>query len=527
MQSVSARHPNAAADVTRVQGPPAIGLLVAAAMLLAAVLLATASAMLLAPQPAIAARLSTDQIGGVALGSPDRAASAAPDIDAAAGLLEGADGRALWTRQPTTRRAMASITKIMVALVVLDRANLDDKVTVSKAASNVDYALGLRAGETLTVRQLLELALVASSNDAAYALAERVGGTMPAFVKEMNSRATELGLNDTRFSNPHGLDAPGHRSSAADIASLMHTAMRDPEFRRIVALEKVTLPAYKRRKARKVENTNELLGEYRGMLGGKTGYTADAKYGVVTTAERDGITLTSVVLGAPSNKARFTNSKRLLNWGFKHVKRLTVATATETVGAVPLAADPSRSVQVRFAETTSAVVFDIDGPVERSFVLQEQVALPVFEGQELGRVELVQGERFVARVPAVATTDIASAEETVGSVPVADYLDRSVVARAAAASVSVEPFDPATPVERTVQLRRAVRAPVAPGAPLGAVVYSQKDRIVARVPVVAASAVAAPGAVDRIGIWVERGWRRLTGRPTMAAPSIAAAAGAR
>ncbi len=337
----------------------------------------------------------------------------------------------------------------------------------------------------------------------------------------MNSRATELGLNDTRFSNPHGLDAPGHRSSAADIASLMHTAMKNPEFRRIVALEKVTLPAYKKRKARKVENTNELLGEYRGMLGGKTGYTGDAKYGVVTTAERDGITLTSVVLGAPSNKARFTNSKRLLDWGFKHLRRQTVATATETVGAVPLAADPSRSVQARFAETTSAVVFDIDGPVKRALLLQQQVALPVFEGQELGRIELTQGERFVASVPVVAAADVASAEETVGSVPISDYLDRSVVARAADASVSVEPFDPAAPVERAVRLYRTVRAPVNAGDRLGEIVYSQKDAAVARVPVIAASTVAAPGVVDRIGIWFERRWRGLTGRPTVASLEVA------
>ena len=128
----------------------------------------------------------------------------------------------------------------------------------------------------------------------------------------------------------------------------------------MVALKKVTLPAYKTRKARKVENTNELLGEYRGMLGGKTGYTGDAKYGVVTTAERNGIALTAVVLGAPNNKARFADSKRLLNWGFKRLRRQTVATATETVSAVPLVADPNRTVQARFAETTSALMLDID-----------------------------------------------------------------------------------------------------------------------------------------------------------------------
>jgi len=475
----------------------------------------------LSPTPAKAARLANDRIGDTELRSLDRPASVAPDIAAAAGLLQSPDGRALWARRAASQRAMASITKVMMALVVLDRARLDEQVTVSKAAAEVPYALGLRAGEKRTVRELLELALVGSSNDAAYALAEHVGGSMPAFVNEMNERAADLGLSDTHFANPHGLDAPGHRSSAANIASLMRVAMRDPEFARIVGIRKLTLPAYKKRKAREVENTNELLGRYQGMLGGKTGFTDDAKYGVVTTAERGGVTLTAVVLGARSNQARFSNTRRLLNWGFRHLRRQTVTTATETAGAVPLAIDPSRAVQARFAETTSAVVFDLDGPLDRALSLQQQVALPVFEGQELGRAEFRQGERFVASVPVVAAFAVASAEETVGAVPVADYLDRAVTARASDASVAVEPFDTAAPVEREVHLSHSVRAPIAAGTRLGSIVYSQKGSTIARVPVVAATDVDAPGLSERIGIWFARRWRALIGGTSVAAVRIA------
>lgn len=475
---------------------------------------------LVAAHPALAQRLATDQVGGAALRTLERDAAVAPDIDAAAGVLESADGRALWARRPDARRAIASISKVMVALVVLERANLDDTVTVSKTAADVPYALGLRAGEKRTVRQLLELALVGSSNDAAYALAEHVGGTVPAFVAEMNEKAAELGLRDTRFINPHGLDAAGHRSSAFDVALLMQIAMKNPEFRRIVAIEEVTLPAYKRRKPRKVENTNELLSRYRGMLGGKTGFTNDAKYGVVTTAERGGVTLTAVVLGARNNKARFANSKRLLDWGFRHLRRKTVATATETVGVVPLVQDPSRTVKARFAETTSAVVFDFDGPVKRALYLQERVSLPVFEGQELGRADLVQGERLVASVPVVAAAAVASVAETVGTVPVREYLDRSVVARAADTSVPVQPFNAAAPARREVRLREAVRAPVAVGDRLGEIVYSQDGTTIAEVPVVAATAAEAPGVMERIGTWFARRWRSLTGRPTMAAVQL-------
>ncbi len=482
---------------------------------------AVAFSVVFAPAPAVASRLGTDRIGDVALGSSKLDTSVAPDINAAAGLLVTPDGRTLWSRKPTTQRAMASITKIMVALVVLERGKLDDQVTISKAASRVPYALGLQPGERRSVRQLLELALVASSNDAAYALAEHVGGSVPAFVAIMNERAAELGLADTRFANPHGLDAAGHHSSAADIASLEHEAMRDPEFRRIVALENVTLPAYKKRTARKLKSTNELLGDYRGVLGGKTGFTDDAKYSLVASAERDGITLTAVVLGARSNPARFKNASRLLSWGYRHLKRKTVATATETVGAVAISANPARTIDTRFAETTSAVVFDLDGPLTRTVALPETVNLPVFEGQQLGQVELTQGERLVANLPVVAATDMASAGETAGVVPVADYIERTVLARASEASMAVPAFDPSAPVERATRLDERVSAPVAAGDTLGEIVYSQKGVVIVRVPVVAADAVEAPDLLERTSIWFARVWRGLRGEPTMAVAQVA------
>jgi len=488
----------------------------ARAMLAAALCLA-----ILTPTQAFAKRYGSDEICGVRLESSKLDRDAAPDVNAAAGAIVTADGRILWSRKTTTPRPMASITKIMTALLVLERGDLDDEVTVSRAASKVPYAVGLKEGERRTVRELLELALVASSNDAAYALAEHVGGGATEFVALMNQRAAELGLNDTHFVNPHGLDAAGHRSSASDIVSLTHTAMRIPRFRQIVALRSVTLPAHKKRPARKLKATNELLGTYPGLLGGKTGFTDDAKYGLVTCAERNGIGLTAVVLGAKSNSARFKNSRRLLDWGFKHLRMQTVATATETVGVVPISAAPERTVTVRFAETTSTPVFDLDGPVERKLSLPATVKLPVFEGQPLGTVDLMQGERPLAAVPVVAAEDLASVGETVGAVPVADYLDRAVPVRAADESASVAAFDPAVAVERTVKLDERLSAPVATGTRVGEIVYSQAGTVIVRVPVVAAASVEAPGLLTRIGTWFARGWRTLLGEPTMASVQVA------
>ena len=485
--------------------------------LVAVALAATLAAALVAPSSALASRVGSDTIAGVKLSSGEIKQTLAPDVAFKSGLLLSADGLELWGRRPESERPMASITKVMTALLALESGGLDDTVTISKTAAGVDDGVGLVAGETFTVRELLELALIASSNDAAIALAEHVDGTVPRFVARMNDKAALLGLDDTRYANPHGLDAPGHHSSAEDIAKLAAVAMKSAEYRRIVVIRSVTLPAYKKRKAENLKATNELLGVYRGMTGVKTGFTNDAGHSLVGSAERNGITLTAVVLGGATNKARFTECAKLLDWGFKHYAPQQIACATETVGAVALAANPTKSVSVRFAETTTMPVFDLAGPVTDKLTLPKTVALPVFAGQKLGEVVVTQGDTTLARIPAVAAASIASAEETVGAVPVAEYLDRAVTARAADTSLTVAEFDSTRAVERLVDLDAKVHAPVAVGDQVGEIVYSQGGKEIVRVPVVAVSAVSEPRLGAKVGTWFARGWRLLTGQPTMAA----------
>jgi len=484
---------------------------------LGATLAAALTATLVAPSSAVASRVGSDTIGGMRLSSGEITQTLAPDVAFKSGLLLSADGLELWGRRPASERPMASITKVMTALLALENGGLDDTVTISKTAASVEDGVGLVAGETFTVRELLELALIASSNDAAVALAEHVDGTVPRFVMRMNDKAALLGLKDTRYANPHGLDAPGHHSSAEDIAALSAVAMKSAEFRRIVTIRSVTLPAYKKRKAEKLKATNELLGKYRGMTGVKTGFTNDAGHSLVGSAKRNGITLTAVVLGGATNSSRFTECAKLLDWGFKHYAPQRIATATETVGSVALAANPAKSVTARFAETTTMPVFDLAGPVTNKPALPKTVALPIFAGQKLGEVVIKQGDTTLARIPAVATTSIASAEETVGMVPVVEYLDRAVTARAAEASLTVAEFDPTRPVDRLVNLDAKVHAPVAAGDRIGEIVYSQSGKEIVRVPVVAISAVSEPGLGTKVGTWFARGWRMITGQPTMAA----------
>lgn len=440
------------------------------ARLLASVSLATA---LVAPAPAFATQLASDQIAGVPLRASGLAAQA-PDINAAAGVVMSDDGRVLWARGASDRRAHASITKVMTALVVLEHASLDDVVTISPKAAGVDYAMGLQPGERRTVRELLQYALVVSSNDAAYALAEHVGGgSVPTFVMMMNRRAADLGLEGTSFANPHGLDAPGHYSTAEEVAALTSAAMKNRDFRKIVGVHSLTLTPYGSRAARTLKTTDRLLGAYPGLVGGKTGFTGDAGFSFVARSERNGIALTVVVLGAPSNASRFAEARELFDWGFTHLAVRPVAGTTAVVGAVPAAQDPAVTVPVRYGATAQLPLFDLAGPVERTFSFA-RVQLPVTSGQPLGEATLTQGGRTLVTLPVVAAIDVALPEET-------------GAAAAAAAAGAVSPDSALVPAS----------------APVGATGDSGSD----------------PTAIDRMSDWFANVWEWFaTSRFTVARP---------
>ncbi len=427
----------------------------------------------------------------------------------------------LWARNAGDNRAMASITKIMTTLLTLENADLDDVVTISENASSVGWAIGLATGERVTVQKLLEFALVASSNDAATALAEHVGGNQTDFVQMMNTRAQELELEDTHYVNPHGLDTPGHRSSANDIVRLARIAMQNDEFRRIVAIEQVELGAYGDRAAETFESTNELLGEYAGMFGVKTGFTDDAGWSFVGMAERDGIGFTTVALGLRSNEARFEETSRLLDWGFEHLTMTTITTTTETASTIPIAQNTEFEVPLGFSETTAIPIFDLDGEIERVITTDSTVNLPVYQGQVLGEVRFHQGALTLITLPLVATRDVSAAQETVGAVPVSDYIDVTVTARASSEAVEVPAFSHEVQIVREIVLDPEIKAPVREGDKLGEIVYSQGGEVLLRVPVVAAADVEVPSVIERIGIWFTRAWNWITGKPRMATVQVA------
>jgi serine-type D-Ala-D-Ala carboxypeptidase (penicillin-binding protein 5/6) len=354
------------------------------------------------PATALASRLPADTVAGRTLASAPALKAVAPDMTAPAGILMDAKGDVLWERHAHDRRAMASTTKIMTAVVVLENAKLDDVVVVSKAAASVSESSAyLVAGEELTVRQLLEALLVHSANDAAFALAEHVGGTAPHFIEMMNAKAAALGLRDTHYMNPHGLDVKGHYTSAADLASLGRYAMTKSEFHRILKMRTVTISTPRGGK-RILRATDDLMSTYEGLEGIKTGYTSDAGYCFVSAAKRGPVELFGAVLGTGSASSRFRQTARLLDWGFKHVRESAVATVGSVVGNVPVTDYLDKQVLAQVGAPARVLVFDLKGPVTRTYELDPFLTAPVAAGQVIGRVNVLQAGSVVTSAPVVA-----------------------------------------------------------------------------------------------------------------------------
>lgn len=252
---------------------------------------------------------------GPVLGVPQ---PAPPKVGAASWILYDATyGVELGSLKPDTRRAMASTTKIMSMLVARDHGDLDDWVTVSRRAASIGEAeIGLEIGERWTLRQLLSAMAVRSANDAAVAVAEHIGGSVEGFAAMMNAKAQEMGLENTHFVNPHGLDAPKHYSSARDLLIMGLAALDDPFLARAFATRSVTLPDDAKGHHRVATATNHLLDEYDGSIGLKTGYTFKAALVLVAAAERDGRRLLAVVMGSRGSGGHFRDAAKLLDYGF-------------------------------------------------------------------------------------------------------------------------------------------------------------------------------------------------------------------
>ena len=217
------------------------------------------------------------------------------------------------------KSAMASTTKIMTTIVILEKADLNEKVTVSaKAGGTGGSRLGLKRGDKASVRDLLYGLMLRSGNDAAVALAEHVGGSVKGFAELMNGKAIELGLTNTHFVTPHGLDDANHYTTALELAKLTDYAMDNETFAKIVGTKSTTI--YINNQSRQINNTNELLGVLNGVVGVKTGFTNNAGRCLVTETKRNNMDIITIVLGADTKKDRTKDSVNLIEYTFSKYK---------------------------------------------------------------------------------------------------------------------------------------------------------------------------------------------------------------
>lgn len=323
-------------------------------------------------------------------------------------LMDARTGEVLFSQNADEALPPASVTKVMTLLLVMEaiedgRLSLDDVVTASAHASSMGGSqIFLKEGEQMTVEDLVKSVVIASANDAALALAEHLSGSEEAFVARMNERASELGMANTHFENTNGLDdtVERHVTSARDIALMSRELIKHEKITEFASIWQDTI----RGGEFGLTNTNRLVRFYRGATGLKTGSTAKAGFCISATAERDGMSLICVIMGAPSRDIRNAAATSLLDWGFANFALYTHRASD--LSPLRVCGGVSERCALR-AEEFSAVV--PRGEVSRVSVrteLPDALDAPVAEGDEVGRIVYTLGERDLGSVPILACESV-------------------------------------------------------------------------------------------------------------------------
>jgi D-alanyl-D-alanine carboxypeptidase len=340
-------------------------------------------------------------LAAAALAAP--AVAAPPVVHARAYVIEnGATGEVLGAQAARQRLPMASITKLMTVLLALEHARLNDQVTIGPGTQAGGSSIYLRPGEQLTVRDLVEAALIQSANDAAIALADYVGhGDRARFVRMMNQRARQLGLRSTHFVRPDGLDVAGHVSTARDLTQLGRVLMNKPFVRSVVSMHDARIAG-----GRHLMTWNDLLGTFPGVIGVKTGHTGNAGWCQVAAVRGDGVTVYATILGSPSRAQRNEDLAALLEWGLSRFRVATVISPQRAYASAdaPFDRGPVRLVAARPVKRAVR----LGRRLREVVVAPSVVALPVHAGDPLGEVRVYDRSRLVASSPLVAARTVSA-----------------------------------------------------------------------------------------------------------------------
>ncbi len=333
--------------------------------------------------------------------------AAVSDISAvSAVVIEAETGTVLYSKNMDEQRAMASTTKIMTAILTIEAGDLDREFTVDSYAIMVEgTSMGLREGDRVSRRDLIYGILLPSGNDAANAAAVSVSGSVNAFVKKMNAKAATLGLRNTHFVTPSGLDADGHYTTAYDLAMLASYAMKNPIFREVVSCQYKEVefgnPPYKRT----LYNSNKMLKQYDGAIGIKTGFTDNARRCLVSAARRNGVELIAVTLNAPDD---WNDHKKMLDYGFTQVSAYNADTSCSEEVSV---AGTGKTVGVYADKTTISLTSSQRQRLERRILLPRIVYNDVQKGDKLGSIVFVLDGKTVKSVPLYAADSVESEKQ--------------------------------------------------------------------------------------------------------------------
>ncbi|MEW6188895.1 MAG: D-alanyl-D-alanine carboxypeptidase family protein [Actinomycetota bacterium] len=336
------------------------------------------------------------------------AAQIEPSISAASAILVDAkSGQILWQRNAHQRRPMASTTKIMTAILILEYGRLVDVVTTTQQASDVgESEIYLTAGERRTVEELLYSMMLESANDAAVALAEYMGGTVENFVQLMNRKARIIGSHNTHFANPHGFHSDDHYATAYDLSLIARYGLLDAKFAEIVSTKDYTIPWSGNQYPRRLKNHNKLLWRYPHADGIKTGYTKQAGHCLISSATKDNIRLICVVLGALNSEACYNDSQQLLEYGFNSFRREKVVRKGKVYAQVLLPMWGDRKLSLIASRDLTFLVKQQPRSLKTEVKVDRPVSLPITKGQKIGEIRVIQDGYELGRADLVTERTI-------------------------------------------------------------------------------------------------------------------------